>query len=279
MRIDMHIHSKYSDGILSMKEITNTLSLNGVRIFALTDHDTVDGIDEGAYEAKKHSLEFIPGIEISAEFENREVHILGYYINHKCPNLINHLKSFKENRYKRVNRIIEKLEQEGLIFKDINLDKEVDHGVLGRPHIADILIEKGYVKTRREAFLKYLSKGTIGYIPRKKITVSQAVSLIKKANGIPVLAHPGVSFLNPQLDEIVKLGLEGIEVWHPDHNLTLIDYFYNYAQKNDLIMTGGTDWHGDKNYKTLNYFHLPYENILRMKKMKRDYLDPVYQNC
>jgi len=279
MRVDLHIHSKYSDGILSMKDITNALCLNGVRIFSLTDHDTIDGIEEAIFEAKKHSLEFIPGIEISTEFENREVHILGYYIDHKNADFINHLKKFKENRYNRANRIIEKLEREGLVFKDINLEKEVNHGVLGRPHIADILIEEGYVKTRREAFVKYLSKGTIGYIPRKKVTVAQAVSIIKKAQGIPVLAHPGLSFLNTQLDEVIALGIEGIEVWHPDHNLTLIDYFYNYAQRNNLIMTGGTDWHGDKNYKTLNYFKLPYENILRMKKMKRDNLDPVYQNC
>lgn len=279
MRIDLHVHSRYSDGVLSMKEITNTLSLNGVRIFSLTDHDTVDGIDEAIYEAKKHSLEFIPGIEISTEYKNREVHILGYYINHTNPEFKEKLKDFKLNRYNRASNIIEKLEKEGIDLENINLEKEVDHGVLGRPHIADILIKKGYVKTRKEAFSKYLGKGSIGYIPRKKISASDAIQMIKKAKGIPVLAHPGISFLNDQLDDIVNLGLEGIEVWHPDHNLTLIDYFYNYSQKNNLIMTGGTDWHGDKNYKSLNYFDLPYENILRMKKIKKDNLDPLYQNC
>lgn len=279
MRVDLHIHSKFSDGVLSMKEITSTLSNNGIRIFALTDHDTVDGIDEAYREAKKYSLEFIPGIEISTEFNNREVHVLGYYINHKCPDLLKELKILKEHRQNRASRILEKLEFEGMHFCNNTLERDGDTGVLGRPHIADILIENGYVKNRKEAFTKYLSKGSIGYIPRKKITVSQAVSIIKNAGGVPVLAHPGISFLNEQLDDVVNLGIEGIEVWHPDHNLTLIDYFYNYALRNDLIMTGGTDWHGDKNYKCLNFFKLPYENILKMKKLKRDNLDPIYQNC
>lgn len=276
MRIDLHLHSKYSDGILSMKEIINILVNNGVRVFGLTDHDTIDGIDEGIYEAKKHSIEFIPGIEISTEFKGRDVHILGYYIDHQCLELINHLEGFKKDRHERIINIINKLKSEGLILEDLNLEKKANEGVLGRPHIADILIEKRYVKSRKEAFDKYLGRDCVGYVPRKKVTVSQAVSIIKKAKGIPVLAHPGLSFLNEQLDEIIELGVQGIEVWHPDHNLTLIDYFYNYADKNDLLMTGGTDWHGDKSYKLFNYYNIPYENIQRMKKIKSDNLDSKY---
>lgn len=266
MKIDLHIHSQYSDGTLSLREITHILSNNGVRIFALTDHDTVDGIDEAFNEAKKHSLEFIPGIEISAEYENREVHILGYYINHKSLKLIAKLEKIKGYRYERARKIIAKLENEGFLLGDINLKKDINKGVIGRPHIADMLIENGYIKTRKEAFDKFLGKGNIAYVAREKVSVAQAIEMIRQANGIPVLAHPGVSFLNDQLDEIVKMGIQGIEVWHPDHNLLLTDYFFKYAEKNNLIMTGGTDWHGDKNYKGFNYYNLPYENIQRMKK-------------
>ncbi len=279
MRIDLHIHSRYSDGLLSMKEITHSLSNNGVRIFSITDHDTVDGIDEGIYEAKKHSLEFIPGIEISTEFENREVHILGYFIDHKCPELLIQLEKFKEQRQNRGINIINKLEKEGISLSDIKLQKATNKGVIGRPHIADMLVKKGYVKSRKEAFDKFLSEGNIGYVPRDKIKVVQAIDLIKKAKGIPVIAHPGIGFLNNQLDIIVNMGIQGIEVWHPDHNLTLIDYFFKYAEKNNLIMTGGTDWHGDKNYKNLNYFDVPYENVQRMKKIRTENLDSKCQNC
>ena len=269
MKTDLHIHSLYSDGILSLRDITTTLVMNGVKVFSITDHDTVEGTEEAIFEAKRTSLEFIPGIEISCVHKDSETHILGYYIDHNSETLKNELKVFKENRFKRAEHIISKLKNEGITLNYRSLEKFVHNGVLGRPHIADLLVEKGIVKTRREAFSKFLGKGNVAYVPREKISVEKAVALIEGAGGVPVLAHPGLAFLNDELDKVIECGIKGVEVWHPDHNLTMIDHYYNYALKNDLIMTGGTDWHGDKCYKSFNAIQLPYDNIIRMKSLKK----------
>ncbi len=279
MRIDLHMHSNYSDGILPVKKMIHILVSFGVKTFSITDHDTVEATEEAINESKKSGIECIPGIEISSEHNNREIHILGYYIDYKNKELINELYYFKEKRLSRADHILEKLRLKGIDIERNLLDQYSENGVLGRPHIADILVEKGIVSSRKEAFKKYLGFGSVAYVPREKVQIEQAISLIINAGGIPVLAHPGLSLQHKDLDHILSAGILGIEVFHPDHNLTLTDYYYNFAINNNLLITGGTDWHGDKHYGLYHPFKIPYENILKMKQHKRSNLDPIFQNC
>lgn len=264
MLVDFHIHSKYSDGLLGMKEIVSSLKKNNIKIFSITDHDSVAGIKEAIKVAKKYSMDFIPGIEISCDFEDKEVHLLGYNIDYENSKLLSMLDEMKEKRRERAEKIIRQLQDKSLLKEDsYGFFKE--EGVIGRPFIADLLIKEKVVNSRKEAFNKYLNEGMPGWVGRQRPEFTEALALIQQAGGIGVLAHPALSFLSPKLDQLVALGLDGIEVWHPDHNMLITDFYFRYAQENDLIKTGGTDWHGDKDYSTYNHLKMTNEEILQIK--------------
>ena len=268
MKVDLHLHSPYSDGVMEIPQMVHTLERQGIRVFSLTDHDTVAGIPEAMKAASRSSMEFIPGIEISCDFLGKEVHVLGYYIDHNNTQLLQALSRFKESRKNRVTAMLGRLAEEKIQLESGEVQRFAHNGVLGRPHIADLMMEKGYVKTRKEAFEKYLSRSGSAYVPREKVGVEQGVALIRGAGGIPVLAHPGTGFLNPSLLTMLEMGIGGIEVFHPDHNAMVIDYYYQFAKRNNLFITAGTDWHGDKPYYTLPCYQLDSGN-----------LDPILQNC
>lgn len=265
MRVDLHIHSKYSDGLLSIKEIANILKKNKVKLFSLTDHDSLDGLMEASHESAKEALDFIPGLELSCDFQGKEIHLLAYNFDKENSDLIKLLHDMKKERSLRAEKILGKLQSQNLLG---HLDQDFlkkDEGVLGRPFIADLLIEKGIVKNRKEAFLKYLNEGQPAWVPRLKPSLEEGINLVKKAGGIPVIAHPGTSCIGFDLNQLLPLGLEGIEVWHPDHNAILTDYYFRFAENKGLIKTGGSDWHGDKDYSFYNSIQMSYEDISLIK--------------
>jgi predicted metal-dependent phosphoesterase TrpH len=249
--IDLHTHSTVSDGTMTPSELVRYAKKVGLSALALTDHDTIDGVDEALREAEKVGLEVIAGVEISADFTSTsEMHLLGYFFegNHKrLTPLLNRLKASREERNPKM---IKKLNELGF---DISLDdvkREARDKLVGRPHIASALVKKGYVKNISEAFSKYLSVGKPAYVKREKLVPKEAIEEIVRCGGIPVLAHP--IYLNITLEELYSLlyelkkyGLEGIEAFYSDNTPHETMLFSRLAIIHNLIPTGGSDFHGD----------------------------------
>lgn len=247
--IDLHTHSTASDGSMSPAELVRHAKEKGLSAIALTDHDTIDGVAEALEEGLRTGIEVIPGIEISADFKP-EMHILGYFPNINGYTAIRkELDAIKQGREVRNIKIINKLNELGI---DIKLEdvKEVALGdILGRPHIARVLLNKGYVKSIDEAFDKYLSKGGLAYFKRFELKPKDCIFAIKNAGGIPVLAHPvflrkTYAELDMLLAELKEFGLMGIEAVYSENSENDTGNFLRLAIKHDLIVTGGSDFHG-----------------------------------
>ncbi|HZK43598.1 MAG TPA: PHP domain-containing protein [Syntrophomonadaceae bacterium] len=243
---DLHIHTKASDGVYSAEEIIDNAIKIGLEGIAITDHDTVDGLSVAKDYLKKlkTTLKFVPGIELNTDYKDVEVHILGYFIDYYHQPLLDKLIEIKQSRYERAAKMVERLHNIGLIISFEDVKRMAEGGVIARPHIAQALMDKGYVFSVKEAFNKYISKGRPGYVPRYKFSPDEAISLIKESGGIAVLAHPGLIKNGNIVEEIIKMGIEGIEVYYPQHHPILIDNYLKICNENGLLVTGGSDFHG-----------------------------------
>lgn len=245
---DLHIHSRYSDGCLWPEEIIKIADDKGLKCISITDHDTVDSQICIEAMSKKFDLRVISGVEISTEYMDREIHILGYYIDYANSELTEELEKIKESRKNRAKEIISKLNH---LNMHVNFDDiSVNNYCIGRPHIAKALVSKGYVSNTKEAFQQFLIKGKPAYVARFKINYKDALKLICNCGGIPVLAHPGEIYKGVQIEALIKefkvYGLKGIEVFHPSHSVSEVNTFYNIAKKYSMLITGGSDCHGVK---------------------------------
>jgi predicted metal-dependent phosphoesterase TrpH len=249
--VDLHCHSTASDGTLSPTEVVQLAKRSGLTALALTDHDTIAGCAEAAAAAKEIGIDFLPGIEISAEFPHPgTMHILGYGVDPKSETLSKLTDTLIAGRDNRNPRIIAKLQELGLKITMEEVEQEAGGQVVGRPHIAAILLRKGYVKTIKDAFNKYLAQGAPAYFDKERLTPKQALQMIRDSGGLPVLAH-AIQLRtenDAQLERIIKdlldLGLVGIEVYHSDHNDDWIAKCEHFAKKYNLLKTGGSDFHG-----------------------------------
>lgn len=244
---DLHIHSSYSDGILTPYEIITVADKKNIKYISITDHDTVDS--QTCIESFKgpKKLTIIPGIELSTEYMQHEIHLLGYFIDINNTDLKDALRSIRQSRIDRITEIINTLNKLDIkiSIEDIAIDKYIS---IGRPHIARVLVEKGYSSSIKEAFTNYLMKGRPAFIERYKIAYKDAMQLIVQSGGIVVLAHPGELYKGLDMNRLIKdfkvYGLRGLEVFHPSHSNNDISKFYNIAKKYNLIITGGSDYHG-----------------------------------
>lgn len=268
MKVDFHVHTTFSDGLLTPEQVVKKAFTLNLQAIAITDHDTVDGILPAIIESKKHAgFEVIPGIELSTHWQNQEVHILGYYINYEDLNFKRHLLGLQQNRKERLEKMLTKLNDIGIHINIKDVYKKSHGSSLGRPHIALVLIEKGYVSSIQEAFEKYLGKGKPAYVPRKKLTPFNAINIIKKSNGIPVLAHPGLLENQSIIPELIINGIMGIEVIHKDHSQADTAYYTKLALENNLLVTGGSDSHGE-NPLLLGTLNVPLEYLNKLKEAK-----------
>ncbi len=245
-KIDLHIHTTASDGRLSPAEVVHKSAELGLTIIAIADHDTVDGIAPAltAVEAFPQ-LKVIPCIEISADVPHGEVHILGHFIDHTDPELRAALEKFRNSRRERAQGMIAKLRNLGIHIEWQRVQEIAGSGTIGRPHIAQAMLEKGYITSFKEAFTKYITRSGIAYVERKKMTPVEAVALILKAKGLPVLAHP-LTINDPEtlVAELKAAGLVGLEVYYNSYTADEINRLVNLANKYDLIASGGSDYHG-----------------------------------
>ena len=248
--IDLHTHSSYSDGSLSPRQLVELAKKRKLRAIALTDHDTVAGVEEALEAGNELGVEVVPGVEISAQYPPGTMHILGYYVRPVDRKLLEALKKLQQARAARNPQIIERLQALGLEIT-INEALELSAGQVGRPHIARALVNKGYVSSIDEAFSLYLKKGAVAYVEKFRFPPEEAIAIIRKAGGIAVLAHPftlGVEKsdeLSQLARELRDMGLEGIEVFYPDHTEKMAVLYEDVAKRLGLLCTGGSDFHGN----------------------------------
>jgi predicted metal-dependent phosphoesterase TrpH len=249
--IDLHCHSTASDGTFSPSEVVSLAVRSGLSALALTDHDTIDGVTEAAEAARKAGIDFLPGIEISCDVPRpATMHLLGYGVDPQRPVLRDLTKRLLEGRNDRNPRIIRKLNELGVAITMEEVEAEAGGNVVGRPHIASVLLRKGYVSSIKQAFDKYIAQGGVAYFDKERLTAKQAIGLVQESGGIPVLAHPVQlrTENNAQLERIIKdlidVGLMGLEVIHSDHDAALVEKYSKLADSFGLLKTGGSDFHG-----------------------------------
>jgi len=262
----MHTHSTASDGVYSPSKLVDYAIEKGLAGIAITDHDTIDGIEEAMEQAKNYKdFIIVPGVELSTEYNNEEVHILGYMINYKNQYLINILKKLQIERNNRALKILDKLANIGFKIDYEDLQRIVGTGTIGRPHIARALIQKGYVENNEEAFKKYLKKGCPAYVSRQKLTPIDAIDIIRESGGLSVAAHPGLLKSMDILDYLIEIGIDGIEVYHSDHSIANSLKYLELAKKHNLIVTAGSDFHhppdDNKYHGDLGSIKIPVDNI------------------
>ena len=244
--VDLHIHSTASDGKYSPAAIIGKAAEIGLKVISLTDHDSIDGIEPALKAAKNYpDLTFIPGVELSTELTDGEAHILGYFIDYTSRDFQKELEKFRDSRLGRGQRMVAKLGELGIKIDWSRVQEIAGDGAIGRPHIAQALLEKGYIATFEEAFDKYIGRGGPAYVEREKVTPEEAVALILRAKGLPVLAHPFTVKKPEAMVKILKAaGLIGIEAYYKDNTPAATEATLKLAKKYGLISTGGTDYHG-----------------------------------
>jgi predicted metal-dependent phosphoesterase TrpH len=248
--IDLHVHSAASDGSYAPAEVVRLAKEGGLAAFALTDHDTVDGLPEAVAAGARYGVEVVPGVEISARFPGGTMHILGLAIDYTNGHLDERLAVLKRARAERNPRIIAKLNGLGLAVTMAQVEAIAGGGQVGRPHIARALLEAGYVDDLQEAFDQYLGWHRPAYVSKFRFDQGEAIAMIREVQGVPVLAHPftlglgSAHALRHQLMELKKLGLAGVEVFYSEHAPEQQDLYLHLARELDLLVTGGSDYHG-----------------------------------
>lgn len=243
--VDLHSHTTASDGRLAPRELVRLAARHGVRVLAVTDHDSTGGVAEAIDEARKVSpLEIVPGLEINCDVPGAELHVLGYCLDWEAAWFQEFLGAQREERRQRVYRIAARLAALGMPIDPADVFALVKEGSAGRPHVAQVMVDQGYVKSVREAFDRFLSANGPANVPRKRFTPVEAVRIIRRARGVPVLAHPGLANRDELIPELVEAGLMGIETFYPEHSAGQITAYRGMCMRLGLIATGGSDFHG-----------------------------------
>ncbi len=276
--IDLHCHSTASDGSLTPAALVREGRTQQLKAIAITDHDTVEGAAEALAEAAKQGFELVPGIEISADVSSGTMHILGYYVDHTATKLLAALRRLQDARETRNHQIVKRLRAMDMEITYDDLLRVSEDGQVGRPHFAQVLVEKGIVRTPQEAFDMYLKKGRPAYVDKFRFDPIEAVQLIREAGGTPVLAHPSSlrkssEGLEETISRLQRAGLDGLEVFYSEHTPEQTRYYQNLCNKFGLLATGGTDYHGS--YKpdiAMGRGHgdlrIPYELLADLKKQR-----------
>ncbi|GBD07368.1 5'-3' exoribonuclease [bacterium HR21] len=251
---DLHLHSTFSDGVMTPTELVEQAAARGLQVIALTDHDTLAGYEEAARAGQRLGVTVLPGIEVSCYELGHELHVLGYGVAADDARLWEHARQARERRLRRLERMVGHCRRLGL---SLTLDDVAEMAVgdmLGRPHLAAALVQRGYCENFREAFARYLEPGRPAYEPPEAFPVVRALGLIHAAGGIAIIAHPRRSLLAPRLLlSLLRRGFDGLEAVHPSHRPAVRQYYTTLARCHRLVVTGGSDFHGTRPYDETNF--------------------------
>lgn len=264
---DLHIHTDKSDGSHSPEKVVELAQRSGLSAIAITDHDSVEGIAQAVAKGQQLGVEIIPGIELSAMVNGEDIHILGYFIGTRNKCFLDQLSFLRQKRKERAVRIVEKLNSLGVKFPFPDLLALSASAAVGRMHVARTLLARGYIRSMPEAFWRYLGRGKPAYVPKYKLSTEKAIKIIHKQGGIAVLAHPYVIKQSGMISQLVAEGIDGVEVYHSEHPAAAARRFLKKTKQYQLLVTGGSDCHGDLKGKTIiGTVKVPYELVVRMKQ-------------
>ena len=262
---DLHLHTQFSDGTFTPEELVLHAQNHGLACIALTDHDTVEGCERAAAACATVKMEFITGAELTAEHEDTEVHIIGYFLDTKNPTLIQRVAHFQAVRQNRIYEMVAALNKLGVSLKAEAVFALANCKSPGRPHVARTLVKEKLVGSLDEAFERFLKKGRPAWIPKTKMSALEAVELIHSASGLAVMAHPGLNRTDEIIPDLVDSGLDGIECFHTKHSTAMSERYLEIADQYHLLVTGGSDCHGFSKAKPLiGTVRLPYEHVEKL---------------
>jgi hypothetical protein len=243
--IDLHTHTSHSDGGVSTVELLLKAKKCGIKTISITDHDTVSALDEAETIASGLGINFVPGIEITSSYKHCQLHFLGYFFDYTGKKFVSRLRELQDGRVARAKRIIEKLNRIKIPLKlESVLEKSGVQNSIGRPHIANTMVEEGFAETYDEVFQKYIGIGKAAYEANYPFPPEEAIKMISQAGGLSFIAHPSHYVNEEVLYHLVKLGLDGVEVVHPSHSNEETEYYERFTYENSLLKCGGSDFHG-----------------------------------
>ena len=262
---DLHVHSTYSDGNCSVDELVQTAVKASLRAISIVDHDSVDGIDEALRLGEQSDVQIVPGLELSSEYSSRDIHILAYLIDYKNEGLVSYIGKFRDARVRRAEKMVEILNSLSVGITIEEVLKKSGCGSVGRPHIAEVMVEGGFVRTTQEAFDSYIGYNGTAYADKFRISPKDAINLIHSAGGLAVLAHPGIALSDGTVEEIISFGIDGIEVAHPKHDQRQVQRYRKIACKHDLLETAGSDFHAKDGAPPMGSFGVSRDLVGKMK--------------
>lgn len=274
---DLHVHSTFSDGTLPPRAIIELALAQGLTGISITDHDTLNGLQEtiSYIDANSVNIDFVPGIELNTEPEEEgsEIHILGYYIEHDHAGFKARLEEIHDQRKNRALQIVDKLNKLGFSISFDQVARLAGSDLIGRPHVAMAMMKAGYAENIEEVFNQYIGYGRPAYVRRYKFSPQEAIELIKASGGIAVLAHPGLIADQSLLETLIKAGIEGLEAYYPQHTEEQTLAYLRLARENKLLITGGSDFHGPGSSESrarLGAAGIDKEMLMRLKARKYD---------
>jgi predicted metal-dependent phosphoesterase TrpH len=259
---DLHLHTHFSDGTYSPEELAGHAQDHHLAAIALTDHDTVEGCPRMQAACETRGIEFIPGAELTADVNGQEVHILGYWLDTTSAPLLSELLRFQTVRQQRIHEMVARLNSAGFALRVEDVLAAANCSAPGRPHMARALVDAGHANDYDHAFDRFLKKGRVGWVPKARMSATDAVRLIHDARGVAVLAHPGLYRNDGLIPHLVQAGMDGIECWHTRHSPGACEHYARVAAQNNLVATGGSDCHGmAKGEPLIGSIHLPYSQV------------------
>lgn len=270
MTIDLHLHTTASDGSLTPELLVKQASNLKLKAIAVTDHDSVSGVESALSAGAALGIEVVPGIEMSSDIDGRDIHFLGYYIDYRSVELNEVFSKLREARHQRIFTIVDRLRECGLTVDPEEIFETTGGGSVGRAHVAKVLMQKGYVGSIQEAFDRYIGRRGVAYVGKTGMSGVEIIAIIRKYGGIAVLAHPGISKVDDKIEEFAAAGMQGLEAYHSEHDPQMTEYYLRLAKTWDLIVTGGSDCHGPGSSRGLivGTIPVPDECLEELKRLK-----------